>query len=190
MSLKIGERECLNAEPRADCIGHLFQVTPERDERFLLDGPVAERREIPVEQAPSSERLGSLDNHGSLAAGGNELLQRHAVRDGEPPAFDQVQCLVHLGALGQCLCLRDVPDGEVVSLPLEAERTVVCVAFFADTGHVRFLRAETPCNHPAGGKLAENEIGFSEGQGTLPFVNPFPSRRTVRGNRIFEGRGC
>lgn len=139
-------------------------MTPESHERFLLDGPVAERREIPVEQAPGRERLGSLDDHRSLAAGGDELLQGHAVRDGEPPAFDQVQCLVHLGALGPCLGLRDVPDGEVVSLPLKAERTVVSAAVLAAPSHVRLLRAETPCSHPAGGTLAENELGISEGQ--------------------------
>ena len=32
---------------------------------------------------------------------------------------------------------------------------------------MRLLRAETPCNHPAGGKLAEIELGFSEGRNII-----------------------
>ena len=129
--------ESLDAEPVAEGFGDLFQVASEGDERVLLDGPVAVRRQVVVEELPGGDRLRPGGNdHGSLSASGDEILQRHAVRDGEPPAFDQVERLVHLGALGQACAPSDVPDREVVPLALEAERAVSAVAFFADPGHV------------------------------------------------------
>jgi hypothetical protein len=85
---------------------------------------------------PGSDRL-RLDGDEDLAACGDEVLEAHALRDRQPPAFDEVERLVDLDAPGAGLPRGQVAGRKALPRAVETEGAVPAVTLFRTPGRRR-----------------------------------------------------
>ena len=103
-----------------------------------------------------------------------------ALGDRQPPALDQVERLIDLGALGLGLLLGQVPDGEVVPLAPEPERAVLAVALLPHPRHRRVSLRKRPVAALLAEIWRKNRRANEKGLTALSAVSPFAASAEER----------